>query len=104
MDYLAITFIGAGGSWTRGQNKEGVIHSLVRQVRRDWGSTYQLGDIKIGIYDVTGHDHVQFSVDRGVWDADTNETLQRVDFHTWPKGMSLPRGNRKERAEKSRRA
>lgn len=65
-DYLAYISIAGGGQWARGPDKQDAAERCARGAREDWGHIIEFEDrIKVGIYDVTGHDVVRMT-DRGV--------------------------------------
>jgi hypothetical protein len=66
-DYLALIQLNSlgCGSWTRGPDRLDVVNRCVKLAYLDWKTTFKLAghDIKVNLYDVTGHDSV-------VWGAD----------------------------------
>ena len=62
MSYIARISVGAGGSWARGETKEGAINKCVQIAIRDWSSLYDMKKalreraMRVNVYEDGGTD------------------------------------------------
>ena len=42
MKYLAKTFIGAGGTWAKGETKDQAVKNCIKQAISDWSGLYDI--------------------------------------------------------------
>ena len=88
-DYLAVIFVGAGGgSYARDKDKDEAISRVMKIAASDWKSLIDFSEkeVKIAVWDVTGHSDVGFENCRA-WDEATAETLPAPEIidRTFPK-------------------
>lgn len=79
-DFIAVCrFTSGGGSWAREADPEKAIAECARIVKADWGSTFKLTTVKIGLYNAEGFDTVTMGLD-GVWGGpDGDQALPFVE-------------------------
>lgn len=83
-DFLAIVSFGTGSSYGRAPTQEKAVALCKQSVEQDWSSLFDLHgkECKVNVYDVTGHDQVNWGYDGIKGDNPNAPEIKRIDLVT----------------------